>query len=133
VNVVYLTSYPQTLYLDNGASDVLLATLPAGGDVLPHRLNAGWTAYSTNDTPVTLRSPGGAIRPVTPETTWTFLEALGSDGTLIFRYPALSSRYYLVTPGGARLDVGPSAAGRIVERDGAFLLITGLQVYRLAP
>jgi hypothetical protein len=52
---------------------------------------------------------------------------------VIYRYPTPQGRYYLVTPGGTRYDLGPAVSGgRIVVHDGAFFLLTATQVYRLA-
>jgi hypothetical protein len=75
------------------------------------------------------------VQQVSPETSGTQVEALGPDGTGIYRYPAPNGRYFLVTPGGIRYDLGVAVSGeRIIVRNGGFLLISAdrSRVYRLS-
>jgi hypothetical protein len=137
VNVTYVTSCTSfnsaALYLDNGNSDIMLAGhATLSGGLVTYRLNNGWIAYSTGLSPTRRRSPSGTIEQVSPETSATILEALGPDGTLIYRYPTPSGRYYLVTPGGARYDLGPAISGaRVLSRGNVFFLVAGGSVYLL--
>ena len=135
--VTYATAFETArLFLENGASDVLLAAHGSKlGGVVRYRLNDGWIAWSTPASPTTRRSPAGAVQPVSPETTGTQVEALGPDGTVIYRYPTPTGHDFLVTPGGTRYDLGAAVFGeRIVVRNGVFLLISadGSTVYRLS-
>jgi hypothetical protein len=141
VNVTYVTYAAAfetaRLFLENGASDILLAAHSAKtGGVVRYRLNGGWIAWSTPSSATTRRSPAGAVQQVSPETSGTQVEALGPDGTVIYRYPTVTNgHYFLVTPGGTRYDLGPAVIGeRIVVRNGVFLLISadGSTVYRLS-
>jgi hypothetical protein len=137
VNVTYVTtsasSNSATLYLDNGNSDILLASHSTlSGGLVTYRLNNGWIAYSTGLSPTRRRSPSGTIEQVSLETSATILEALGPDGTVIYRYPTPAGRYYLVTPGGARYDLGPAISGaRVLSRGNVFFLVAGGSVYLL--
>ncbi len=138
VNIVYITritvSASATLWLDRPGGDVVLAGHSAhAGGLIYYRLNGGWIAYSTPLSPVFRRAPDGTVTQITTETTGTRVEALAPDGTLIYHYPESSGRYFLVTPSGAKSDVGASAPGdRVVWRDGRFLLFSGGSVYQLS-
>ncbi|MFL5381720.1 MAG: Ig-like domain-containing protein [Longimicrobiaceae bacterium] len=137
VNVAYINyiafSESAALYLDNGNSDVPLAGHSAKtGGVVYHRLNNGWIAWSTPLVPTSRRTPAGTVQQVSPETTATILEALGPDGTVIYRYPTPEGRYFLVTPGGTRYDLGPYVSGaRVLSRGNVFFLVAGGSVYLL--
>jgi hypothetical protein len=137
VNVVYVTlsvsGNSASLYLDNGNSDILLASHSTkSGGIVPYRLNNGWIAYSTGLSPTMRRSPSGTTQQVSPETSATILEALGPDGTVIYRYATPAGRYYLVTPAGARYDLGPYVSGaRVLSRGNVFFLVAGGSVYLL--
>lgn len=139
VNVVYVTTSAAfgsaTLWLDQGADDVALAGHSSkSGGLVYYRLNGGWIAYSTPLSPVFRRAPDATLTQITTETTATRVEALAPDGTLIYHHPTPSGRYFLVTPGGARSDVGAAVDGeRVVWRDDRFLLFSGGSVYRLTP
>jgi len=133
VNVVYsgFDGVSVKAYLDNGDSDVLLFSSPNGGE---YRLNAGWIAWSTPNAPVTRRSPAGVVQAVSPEISGTLLDALGPDGTVVYRAPRNGGRYYLVTPAGTRYDLGPATdVDTVVVHGSSFFLLSGGSAYRLAP
>ena len=138
VNVTYylpsnISSY--LLILEQGANDVIL-TQHTDKNV-PHveyRLNAGWIAYSQGNARVRRRSPGGVVEQVSSEAASTLLEALGPDGTVVYRYPTPGGRYNLVTPAGTRYDLGPATAGaRVVVHGSTFFLLAGGSVTVLSP
>jgi len=133
VNVVYsgFDGISVKAYRDNGNADELLFSSPNGGE---YRLNGGWIAWSTPGSPVQRRTPAGVIETVSPETSGTLLDALGPDGTVVYRAPRNGGRYFLVTPAGARYDLGPAGdTDRVVVHGSTFFLLSGGSAYRLAP
>lgn len=51
---------------------------------------------------------------------------------MIYRYPTPEGRYFLVTPGGTRYDLGPYVSGaRVLSRGNVFFLVAGGSVYLL--
>jgi hypothetical protein len=132
VNVVY-SGFDGSVkaFLDSGNADVLLFSSPNGGE---YRLNGGWVAWSTPGSPVQRRTPAGVVQQVSPESSGTRLEALGPDGSVIYRYPVNGGRFYLVTPDGTRYDLGPAGdIDRVVVHGSTFFLLSGGSAYRLAP
>jgi len=126
VNVVYTSN--GKVYLDNGSSDEFLFE---GG---PYRMNGGWVAWSTSTSPVQRRTPAGVVQTLSPESAGTRVEALGPDGTVVYRYPINGGRYYLVTPAGTRYDVGPTGdLDRIAVHGSTLYLLADGSVYVLAP
>lgn len=136
VHVTYLTwsgsSLRGGLYLDNGSSDILLGVNDIRlGVGIDHRQNNGWIAWSTGR--ISRQTPEGTVQQVSPESWRSGIATLGPDGTVVFGdYTTPVERYYLVTPAGARYELGP-ASGWVKPSDGAFLLIYAGSVYRLSP
>jgi len=130
VNVVYGANNASgtALTLDNGNADVFLVQNPTA-----YRLNGGWIAWSTSAGPVQRRTPAGVVEQVSPES-GALLDALGPDGTVVYRYPRNGGRYYLVAPDGTRYDVGPATdIDSVVVHGSSFYLLSGGSAYRLAP
>ena len=130
VNVTYAASggTSTNLVLDSGWSNVVLTQNPTA-----YRLNAGWIAWSTSAAPVQRRSPAGVVEQVSPES-GALLDALGPDGTVVYRAPRNGGRYYLVTPAGTRYDLGPAGdLDAVVVHGSSFFLLSGGSAYRLAP
>ncbi|HEU0013222.1 MAG TPA: Ig-like domain-containing protein [Longimicrobium sp.] len=128
---IWLVEGGQVVHL-TGANAYDPPTWPGYGRT--HLLNGGWTAWveitqrfegGTARTPllqVMRRSPAGVDGAVTAENTESMLDALGTDGSVVYR---TQSRRYLVPAGGGTYDLGPAAGGeRVVYRAGAFYLVT---------
>jgi hypothetical protein len=141
VNVVYrkhtpcCTGQQYQITLHNGTAETVLAPMRAG-DPRPGRaydVNNGWTAFTRPDVnnimQAWMRSPAGAIVQVSQFGSAATLDALGSDGTVVF---TSGTRRYMAAAGGAPRDVG-STLGRVVWRDGQFYLLLGRTVWRIQP
>jgi len=133
VNVTYINSDGTTVrgYLDRGEDDLFLFESTQGG---VFRLNAGWIAWSTPTSPVTRRAPAGVVQTVSPESSGTLLDAVGPDGTVVYRSPRNGGRFYLVTSAGTQYDLGPAGDNdTVVVHGSSFFLLSGGSAYRLAP
>ncbi|MDB4913778.1 MAG: cell wall/surface repeat protein [Gemmatimonadetes bacterium] len=122
------------LMLHDGTTTTLLATRADRFDQsTSYDVNAGWTAFTTEDGSQILqlwtRSPAGVVRKVSSFATNVVFEALRADGTVIFR---TSTRRYLATAAGAPQDVG-AALGAAVLRNGEFLVVLGSTVLKINP
>ncbi|HEX9937613.1 MAG TPA: Ig-like domain-containing protein, partial [Longimicrobium sp.] len=96
----------------------------------------GWVAFvrfldiTGTRAPVYRRSPAGDLQRLSAEDTRGQVDALGADGSVVFR---VGSRRF-VSGGGTMFDVGAVALGeRVVWRGGRFYLLADGNVYELAP
>jgi len=156
VNVAYETfedlfSGTRTIWLAPNGTDAPVAltvagqfdppTWPAYGRIFA--LNGGWTAYAEIDQvfvdgtarepslQVRRRSPSGVDEAVTPEGSGYMVDAVGPDGTVIYR--TATRRFIAPAGGGAHRDLGPAVAGETVFwRGGRFYLLTGGAAYELS-
>jgi len=92
----------------------------------------GFVAYLSEDATkvgqVWRHGPGGAEQ-LTFYGTFSFIDAIGTDGTILLSH---SPKRYQATPGMALQEVG-SSLGRVIYRDGRFLVVLGRDVLALVP
>ena len=125
------------LMLHNGTTATALtastATQPNQG--AGYAVAGGFVAYLVEDlakkTQVWRHSPSGESQ-VTQFGTSSTLDLIGPDGTILFVNQAATPRRYRSVPGSAIQDIG-SSLGRVVHRDGAFLVILGCSVLEVKP
>ncbi len=141
-NVVFTRRTPSTggtrtyyTVLHDGTTETTLATYVysnLGDPAYSYELNNGWTAFlkpdGSNIRQVWLRAPSGTLRQVSSLTSSASIDAIGSDGTTVFR---AGGRTYIATATGAPVDV--NGGGRVVWRNTEFLVILGSSVLRLTP
>lgn len=125
---------PWRVLLNDGAGETLLAsrtTEPQPGT--DYLVASGFVAWTSPDDPggprVLLRGPGGTDVVATTFAAPLALDALGPDGTLVFH---AGGTRYLAARGAAPVAVG-STLGRVVWRDGAFLVLAGRDVLEIVP
>jgi hypothetical protein len=119
--------------LHNGTRATALSpassTEPSQGQ--SYAIAGGYVAYLVEDiakkTQVWRHSPTGEEQ-ITQFGTSSTLETMGPDGTIIFT----ALRRYRAIPGSAVQDIG-SRLGRVVFRDGGFLVLLGTTVMNVNP
>jgi hypothetical protein len=98
-----------------------------------YQVNAGWIAYTKTDAggvfQVWTRSPAGLERQVSALGTSSSLEALAPDGSVVFQN---GSMRYTATPTGDPVGA-MSTLGRVIWRDGRFVVLLGRGLYYLTP
>jgi hypothetical protein len=128
--IVYEVGSPRALTLYDGTSTTTLVS--AGLSTGEFQVNNGWVAFTRRQNPGTqqawIRSPTGMFRQVTATGLNASIEALGADGTIV--YKAGPRRYYS-TFTRAAVDIGQSAQGRVVWHDGDFFMLIGRMALRL--
>ena len=100
-----------------------------------YQVNNGWvvsTRLNPGDgsTPVWRRTPAGVISQIAPLSGETVIEALGDDGTVVFKN---GGTRYLMGPAAAQPTSLGAAHGRVIWREGVFLQLIGPSVYRITP
>jgi hypothetical protein len=132
VNVVYRkrqgSGQALGLALHDGTRETILAT----GDVGDYAVAGGYVTYGVADLTSALqvwrRGPGGAEQLSIFSTSST-IDAIGSDGTVLLTH---SGRRYRASPGIALQEIG-SSLGRVIVRDGVFLVLLGGTVLEVGP
>lgn len=141
-NVVYRKHTPccgeQTyrIAMHDGATETVLtaatATEPSPGRA--YAAAGGYVAYAAEDTgkvaQIWRHGPNGEEQ-LTSFGTSSMIDAIGPDGTVVFVRTSTGRRYRAV-PGAALQEIG-SALGRVVFRDGVFLVILGRNVLEVVP
>lgn len=136
-NVVYRQGPPfgpWRVLLNDGSGETLLASRTSepqpGTDYL---VAGGFVAWTSPEDPagprVLLRGPGRTDVVATTVGTPVALDALAPDGTVVYHS---GGTRYLAAPGAAPVAVG-STLGRVIWRDGAFLVLAGRDVLEIAP
>ena len=142
-NVVYRKSTPccnnQTwrIAMHDGVVETVLAgptaTEPAPG--FHYAAGGGFVAFVVEDAArsrqVWRRSPGGSLEALTFFGSSSTIEAMAEDGSVIVANGALARRY-LARPGAPLQEVG-SLLGRVMHRDGRFVVIIDRTVLVLVP
>ena len=130
------------LWLFDGSSSSMLSP-PGSRDAYPHlnyAVNGGWTAFTRDDAShnwqIWTRSPTGVLRAVSPEGSPSVLEAIGSDGSIVFanngdRYaagPTSPPVRISVRTGSSLINGGP-----VFWRNGAFVVLLENGAFTLTP
>ena len=137
VNVVYrkCCTQPFGIALHDGTSETVLVsgTSSNSAPYVDYAVNGGWTAFTKPDAngarQLWLRSPTGAVRQQSSTGTSVQIDAIGDDGTVVFRADPM--RYY-VTATGVPVTTGTSQ-GMVVRRDDGFYQLLGASVFRVVP
>ena len=100
-----------------------------------YALAGGYVAYLVEDmakkTQVWRHGPSGESQ-ITLFGTSSTIDAIGPDGTVLFINQAATPRRYRAVPGAAIQDIG-STLGRVVYRDGGFVVLLGATVLGVNP
>lgn len=98
-----------------------------------YAVGGGYFAYTLEDTvranQVWRQDPAGRAEQLTVWSTGSTVEAMAGDGSVVLAH---AGRRYLAVPGRAVVDIG-SASGRVVVRDGVFLVLLSRAVLQVAP
>ena len=149
INIVFrraasLPSANNEIWLFDGSSMSLSMLSPAGShDVQPHReyaVNGGWTAFTKEDasgnSQVWSRSPAGVLRTVSPEGSPSLLQAIGSDGSIVF---ANNQDRYVAGPTSPPVRIGPATPSSLINggpvfwRNGTFVILLENGAFTLTP
>ncbi|HEX9940285.1 MAG TPA: Ig-like domain-containing protein [Longimicrobium sp.] len=120
--------------LDQPGGDVVLHGAPgsrSGGGGVVYRFAGGWIAYGSIGQ-VYRRSPGGAVQRLDSDAAPGNLYGLTPDGTVLYSSGS-PSQLFVVSPTGEVSHAGPPPFGRVIVRDGRFLLITDGRVEEITP
>jgi hypothetical protein len=149
INIVFrhAASLPATnneVWLFDGSTSSLSMLSPAGShDAYPHvnyAVNGGWTAFTKEDasgnSQVWTRSPAGVLRAVSPEGSPSVLEAIGSDGSIVF---ANNEDRYVAGPTSSPVRIGLGTASSLINggpvfwRNGTFVILLENGAFTLTP
>ncbi|MEI7614555.1 MAG: putative Ig domain-containing protein [Betaproteobacteria bacterium] len=126
INVVYFKN--SSIALHNGSSETILSATSGGRFAVA----GGYVAYPVADiskvAQVWRHSTGGE-QQVTFYGTASTIDGIGPDGTILLTH---SPKRYQSIPGGALQEVG-STLGRVIYRDGKFLVLLGRVVLEVLP
>jgi len=119
------------IWMFDGSQLTLLA--PTSSGTKPYLANNGWVAFTKADNgglfQVWTRSPTGTLRAVSSLGASSSLNALGSDGSVVFQ--SGSDRYHATTAGApAKIS---TALGTVVWRDSAFITLLGNSAFTIVP
>jgi hypothetical protein len=140
INVVYSkdpTAGPSAgrIAMHDGTTETLLT--PPAARPLPgttYAAGGGFVAYAMEDAlgtrQIWRRGPQGD-RQLTVFAAPSAIDAMGPDGTVILNN-SRTGRRYRATPGSALQDAG-AAFGRVIQRDGRFLVVIGNTVRVIGP
>lgn len=115
--------------VDLGLTPPVQSSLEAGRD---YAIRDGWVAYTQHGTAaevqVWVRAPAGDVTQVTQFGSRSEIEALGSAGRVVLAHAG--ARYLAESPYTTLVPLG-KAAGRVLWRDGTFVVLLGGSVFTL--
>jgi hypothetical protein len=146
VNVAYsrvsLRSSEWAIAVHDGSSETFLTPVMRFSRFTPgppslartgYAVAGGFVAYSNQDLAsvyqVWRRRPDGALEQLSQFGTDSIIDAISPDGTVIFSHGLVR---YRAAPGAALVQIG-SSLGRVVYRDGKFLVLLGRTVLEVGP